>query len=54
MKPNLAAIKEYYKKEGEYLSRVADLDVVTEARDKVRADFEVSVSCVIVVGLFFI
>ena len=40
MRPNLAAIKEYYRKENEYLSRVADLDQITEARDKLRAEYE--------------
>jgi structural maintenance of chromosome 4 len=39
-KPNLAAIKEYYKKEEEYLLRVAELDKITEQRDAVRDKFE--------------
>jgi len=42
VKPNLAAIDEYRKKEEEYLKRVADLDAITEERDGVRGLFEVS------------
>ena len=37
----MAAIKEFYKKETEYLSRVAELDAITEKRDAVRSKFEV-------------
>jgi hypothetical protein len=42
MKPNLAAIREYYKKEAEYLSRVAELDAITSQRDQIRAEYEVT------------
>ncbi|XP_060578899.1 structural maintenance of chromosomes protein 4-like [Ruditapes philippinarum] len=36
MKPNMAAIAEYRKKEELYLQRVAELDQITEFRDKQR------------------
>eukprot|EP00698_Gefionella_okellyi_P003480 TRINITY_DN13290_c0_g1_i1.p1 TRINITY_DN13290_c0_g1~~TRINITY_DN13290_c0_g1_i1.p1 ORF type:complete len:1252 (-),score=398.39 TRINITY_DN13290_c0_g1_i1:119-3832(-) len=36
MKPNLAAIEEYRKKEAEYRERLAELDAITEKRDGVR------------------
>ncbi|XP_070213062.1 structural maintenance of chromosomes protein 4-like [Littorina saxatilis] len=36
MKPNMASIAEYKKKEELYLSRVAELDQITEVRDKQR------------------
>ena len=41
MKPNLAAIREYYKKEEEYLGRVAELDAITAQRDQNRSEYEV-------------
>ena len=41
MKPNLAAIREYYKKENEYLARVAELEAITAQRDAIRSEFEV-------------
>ncbi|XP_052215756.1 structural maintenance of chromosomes protein 4-like [Dreissena polymorpha] len=40
MKPNMAAIAEYRKKEELYLQRVAELDQITEFRDKQRAYHE--------------
>lgn len=36
----MSAIAEYYKKEKDYLARVAELDQVTQQRDSVRAHFE--------------
>jgi structural maintenance of chromosome 4 len=41
MKPNLTAIREYYKKENEYLARVAELEAITLQRDQIRAEYEV-------------
>lgn len=41
LKPNMAAIREYRKKEQDYLSRVQDLDTVTAERDELRRHFEV-------------
>jgi structural maintenance of chromosome 4 len=43
MKPNIAAIQEYYKKEEEYLGRVAELEAITQQRDQVRAEYDVRV-----------
>ncbi|NXX89907.1 SMC4 protein, partial [Centropus bengalensis] len=40
MKPNLGAIAEYKKKEDLYLKRVAELDDITNERDKFRQAFE--------------
>ncbi|KAG8136104.1 putative Structural maintenance of chromosomes protein [Naja naja] len=40
MKPNLSAIAEYNKKEELYLKRVAELDEITNERDKFREAFE--------------
>ncbi|XP_035190278.1 structural maintenance of chromosomes protein 4 [Oxyura jamaicensis] len=40
MKPNLSAIAEYRKKEELYLKRVAELDEITNERDKFRQAFE--------------
>ncbi|NWW86140.1 SMC4 protein, partial [Rhynochetos jubatus] len=40
MKPNLSAIAEYKKKEEVYLRRVAELDDITNERDKFRQAFE--------------
>ncbi|NXK48191.1 SMC4 protein, partial [Chauna torquata] len=40
MKPNLGAIAEYRKKEELYLKRVAELDEITNERDKFRQAFE--------------
>ncbi|KAM6389174.1 structural maintenance of chromosomes protein 4 isoform 2-T4 [Pluvialis apricaria] len=40
MKPNLGAIAEYKKKEEQYLKRVAELDHITNERDKFRQAFE--------------
>ncbi|NXJ63406.1 SMC4 protein, partial [Rostratula benghalensis] len=40
MKPNLGAIAEYKKKEELYLKRVAELDDITNERDKFRQAFE--------------
>ncbi|XP_069721223.1 structural maintenance of chromosomes protein 4 isoform X2 [Phaenicophaeus curvirostris] len=40
MKPNLGAIAEYRKKEELYLKRVAELDDITNERDKFRQAFE--------------
>ncbi|XP_013923418.1 PREDICTED: structural maintenance of chromosomes protein 4 isoform X1 [Thamnophis sirtalis] len=40
MKPNLSAIAEYNKKEELYLKRVAELDDITNERDKFREAFE--------------
>jgi structural maintenance of chromosome 4 len=40
-KPNMSAIAQFYKKEKDYLARVAELDTVTAARDTVRAHYEV-------------
>ncbi len=42
MKPNLNAIDEYYKKESEYLARVAELDEITAQRDSARAEYDVT------------
>ena len=39
-KPDLKAIAEYYAKEEAYITKVTELDAVTEERDKVRADFD--------------
>lgn len=39
-KPNMSAIAEYYKKEKDYLARVAELDEVTQQRDQVREHYE--------------
>uniref|UniRef100_A0A8B9BJD0 Structural maintenance of chromosomes protein n=1 Tax=Anser brachyrhynchus TaxID=132585 RepID=A0A8B9BJD0_9AVES len=40
MKPNLSAIAEFRKKEELYLKRVAELDEITNERDKFRQAFE--------------
>ncbi|XP_038671092.1 structural maintenance of chromosomes protein 4 [Scyliorhinus canicula] len=40
MKPNLGSIAEYKKKEELYLRRVAELDEITNERDKFRCAFE--------------
>jgi len=40
MKPNMTAIKEYYRKEKEYSERMKDLDIATEKRDEIRKDYE--------------
>ncbi|XP_048397870.1 structural maintenance of chromosomes protein 4 isoform X2 [Stegostoma tigrinum] len=40
MKPNLGSIEEYKKKEELYLRRVAELDEITNERDKFRRAFE--------------
>ncbi|XP_042314099.1 structural maintenance of chromosomes protein 4 isoform X2 [Sceloporus undulatus] len=40
MKPNLGAIAEYNKKEELYLKRVAELDEITNERDKFREAYE--------------
>ncbi|XP_042649553.1 structural maintenance of chromosomes protein 4 isoform X2 [Tyto alba] len=40
MKPNLGAIAEYKKKEEVYLKRVAELDDITNERDRFRQAFE--------------
>ncbi|XP_060690834.1 LOW QUALITY PROTEIN: structural maintenance of chromosomes protein 4 [Hemiscyllium ocellatum] len=40
MKPNLGSIEEYKKKEELYLRRVAELDEITNERDKFRRGFE--------------
>uniref|UniRef100_UPI00398F590E structural maintenance of chromosomes protein 4 n=1 Tax=Pristiophorus japonicus TaxID=55135 RepID=UPI00398F590E len=40
MKPNLGSIAEYKKKEELYLRRVAELDQITDERDKFRRAFE--------------
>ena len=40
MKPNLSAIAEYRKKQGEYLSRVDELDTVTAERNAVRVRYD--------------
>ncbi|NXD80625.1 SMC4 protein, partial [Halcyon senegalensis] len=40
MKPNLSAIAEYKKKEELYLKRVAELDDITNERDRFRQAFE--------------
>ncbi|KGL92808.1 Structural maintenance of chromosomes protein 4, partial [Charadrius vociferus] len=40
MKPNLGAIAEYKKKEEQYLKRVAELDHITNERDKFRQAYE--------------
>ena len=45
-KPNMTAIAQFYKKEKDYLARVAELDTVTAERDTVRAHYEVRGSCV--------
>jgi structural maintenance of chromosome 4 len=45
LKPNMAAIREYRKKEQDYLSRVQDLDAVTAERDELRRHFEVPFAC---------
>lgn len=37
----MAAIRDYYRKEEEYLAKVAELDAVTEKRDASHAQFEV-------------
>jgi structural maintenance of chromosome 4 len=39
-KPNLKAIKEFYDKEEEYITKVEELDQITEQRDGVRAEYE--------------
>ena len=51
MKPNLNAIDEYYKKESEYLARVAELDEITAQRDSARAEYDVPYKCVSVFTL---
>jgi structural maintenance of chromosome 4 len=38
--PDLGAIKEFFRKEEEYLGRVAELDAITTQRDATRATFE--------------
>ncbi|CAB4004811.1 structural maintenance of chromosomes 4-like [Paramuricea clavata] len=40
MKPNMAAIEEYRKKEEQYLQRVTELDKITEERDNKRKEYE--------------
>jgi len=40
MKPNMNAIREYRKKEQEYLERVKELDATTEKRDAIRKEYE--------------
>lgn len=40
-KPDMRAIQKFYKKEEEYLGRVAELDSVTAMRDQARAQYEV-------------
>ncbi|CAH1781989.1 unnamed protein product [Owenia fusiformis] len=40
MKPNMAAIEEYRKKEEMYLKRVSELDKITEIRDNQRKNHE--------------
>ncbi|XP_047130345.1 structural maintenance of chromosomes protein 4 isoform X1 [Hydra vulgaris] len=40
MKPNMAAIEEYFKKEEIYLERVKELETVTEERDSKRKDLD--------------
>ncbi|XP_070539333.1 structural maintenance of chromosomes protein 4-like [Ptychodera flava] len=40
MKPNMAAIAEYKKKEEMYLARVGELDEITDRRDKKRQEHE--------------
>ena len=39
-RPNLKAIKEFYAKEEEYITKVEELDQITEQRDGVRAEYE--------------
>eukprot|EP00455_Lapot_gusevi_P008717 TRINITY_DN13827_c0_g1_i1.p1 TRINITY_DN13827_c0_g1~~TRINITY_DN13827_c0_g1_i1.p1 ORF type:complete len:224 (-),score=76.35 TRINITY_DN13827_c0_g1_i1:51-722(-) len=40
MKPNMAAIEEYRRKDGEYGSRVQELDHITALRDAARKQYE--------------
>ena len=40
MKPNMAAIEEYRKKEDLYISRAGELAKVTSERDRMKADYE--------------
>lgn len=41
LKPNMSAIREYKKKEQDYLARVQELDAVTTERDNLRKHYEV-------------
>jgi structural maintenance of chromosome 4 len=40
LKPNMAAVEEYRRKEKAYLARVSELDAVTQERDEVRRQYE--------------
>ena len=39
-KPNVQAIKAYYEKEEQYITKVGELDAVTQERDGVRTNYE--------------